>query len=97
MMERACLVLRERCIVGITANRERCRELVEKSVSLVTALAPLIGHEEAAKIANKALETGRTVRELALESGLVDEEKLKDILDPRKMTHPRAITGYGKI
>lgn len=97
MMERACMVLRERCIIGITANRERCNELVEKSVSLVTALAPLIGHEEAAKIANKALETGRTVRELALESGLVDEEKLKDILDPRKMTHPRAITGYGKI
>jgi len=97
MMERACTVLSERCIKGITANREWCHELVERSVSLVTALAPFIGHEDAAKIAKEALKTGRPVRELALESGLVDEEKLNDLLDPHKMTHPRSITGYGKI
>jgi aspartate ammonia-lyase len=97
MLERACTVLRERCVVGITANRERCQVLVENSVSLVTALAPFMGHEDAAAIAKKALETGRPVRQLALESGLIDEEKLNEILDPRKMTHPRSITGYGKI
>jgi len=96
MLERACTVLRERCILGITANRGRCQQLVESSVSLVTALSPFIGHENAARIARKALETGRPVRELALESGLIDEERLKDVLDPRKMTHPRSITGSGK-
>jgi aspartate ammonia-lyase len=71
--------------------------LVEGSVSIVTALAPFIGYENSSAIAKKALETGRTVRELALESGLIDEEKINDILDPHKMTHPRAITGYGKL
>ena len=97
MMERACTVLRERCVEGITANREWCHKLVERSVSLITALAPFIGHEEAAKIANEALKSGRPVRELVLEAGVIDEDKLKDILDPHKMTHPRSITGYGKI
>jgi aspartate ammonia-lyase len=97
MLERACVVLRERCIEGITANRKRCNQLVEGSVSVVTALAPFIGYENSSAIAKKALETGRPVRELALESGLIDEEKINDILDPRKMTHPRAISGYGKL
>lgn len=97
MLERACIVLREHCIDGIAANRERCRQLVEGSVSIVTALAPFIGYENSTAIARKALETGRPVRELALESGLIDEEAINDLLDPRKMTHPRAITGYGKL
>jgi len=97
MMKRACAVLRVRCIDGITANHERCKQLVEGSVSLVTALAPFIGHESAAKIAKEALKTGKPVRELALESGVLSEEKLNEILDPRKMTHPRSISGYGRV
>jgi aspartate ammonia-lyase len=97
MLMRACRVLRERCIVGITANRRRCQELVENSVSLVTALVPYIGYDSAAEIAQKSLETGKPVRQLALQSGLISEEKLKEVLDPKRMTHPRAVTGYGKI
>jgi aspartate ammonia-lyase len=97
MLDRACRVLRERCIEGITANRERCREMVENSVSLVTALVPYMGYEQAAKIARQALETGRPVRQLVLESGLIDENKLNEVLDPKKMTHPRAVSGYSGL
>lgn len=91
MLERAAVVLRERCVEGITANRKRCLELVERSVGIVTALVPEIGYEESARIAKRALETGVPVRKLALESGLIDETRLNELLDTRTMTHPRSV------
>jgi aspartate ammonia-lyase len=60
-------MLREHCIVGITANEQRCRELVEHSIGLVTALNPYIGYENATRIARVALESGRGVLELVRE------------------------------
>ena len=93
MLERAATVLRERCVAGIRADRERCRELLERSTGIVTALVPLIGYEAAARLAHESLHTGRPVRELALAQGLLDEAALNELLNPALMTHPRAIPG----
>lgn len=78
----------EKCVVGIEANRERCQELVEKSLAMVTALAPVIGYDAAAKIAKEAFTTGKTVREVCKEQKVLPEDKLNRILDPWRMTEP---------
>ena len=96
MLTRGATVLRERCVAGIRADRERCLELLERSTALVTALAPAIGYEAAAGIAKEALRTGRPVRELALESGRLSRAELDELLDPAKMIHPRALPGQWK-
>jgi aspartate ammonia-lyase len=82
-------MLREHCIDGITANVDRCRELVEHSIGLVTALNPYIGYENSTRIARTALETGRGVLELVREENLLDEMTLADILRPENMIAPR--------
>lgn len=76
------------CIRGITANPERCRELMEMSVGVATALVPYIGYQKAAEIAKEALKTRRSVRDLVLERGLMDEETLDLVDDPYAMTEP---------
>ncbi len=78
------------CIKGITANRERCRELMEMSVGVATALCPYIGYTKAAAIAKEALRTHRSVRDLVLEQGLLDEKTLDEVEDPYSMTEPAA-------
>ena len=80
--------LTSNCIVGITANPERCRELMEMSVGVATALCPYIGYQKAAEIAKDALRTRRSVRDLVLERGLMDEETLAKVEDPYAMTEP---------
>lgn len=78
----------DNCIVGITANRERCKALVDNSVGIITALTPHIGYEHAANIAKEAIRTGASVRDLILEKGILDEHTLEKILDPYSMTQP---------
>ena len=78
----------EKCIAGIEANEERCRELLEGNLMLATSLAPAIGYDAAAAIAKEAYETGRTVREVARAKGVLPEERLDELLDPRPMTEP---------
>ena len=78
----------DNCVVGITANRERCKSMVDASVGTITALCPHIGYEAAAVIAKKAIDTGAPVRELILQAGLLDEAALDKILDPFSMTEP---------
>ncbi|HKJ93470.1 MAG TPA: class II fumarate hydratase [Longimicrobiales bacterium] len=78
----------EKAVDGIVANEDRCRELLEKNASLATALAPLIGYDAAATIAKEAFKQKRTVREVAREKGLIGEEELEKVLDPRPMTEP---------
>jgi fumarate hydratase class II len=78
----------KRCVVGIEAIRERCEELVEQSLAMVTALAPVIGYDAAAKIAKEAFTTGKTVRQVCEEQEVLPEEKLNEILDPWRMTEP---------
>jgi fumarate hydratase class II len=82
----AARLLAERCVEGIEANRERCLELVEKSLAMVTSLVPKIGYDAAAEIAKEAMRTGRTVRELAREKGVLPEAELAAALDPWGMT-----------
>ncbi|SFA81931.1 aspartate ammonia-lyase [Clostridium frigidicarnis] len=84
------------CIVGITANEERCRELVENSVGIVTALCPYVGYKEAAKIAKTAIKTKEPVRKLILKEGLLNEEELNNVLDAFSMTEP-GIVGNLKV
>ncbi len=79
-------VFADRCIAGIQANAERAQQLVEQSLAMCTALAPLIGYDMAAAIAGEAHASGRTVREVALEKGVLDPEELERALDPRRQT-----------
>jgi fumarate hydratase class II len=76
------------CVVGIEANEERCREMVERSPALATALAPIVGYDEAAAIAKEAHRTGRTVREVAEMRKVLSPEELDRALDIRRMTEP---------
>ncbi len=76
----------ERCVDGIEANRERCREMVEKSLAMVTSLAPKIGYDEAAAIAKEAFASGRTVREIATERQVLPPDELDQALDARAQT-----------
>jgi aspartate ammonia-lyase len=85
-MTNACRVLRERCVLGITANPERMREFVERSVGIVTALVPAIGYDRASEIASEALASGRGVYDLVLERGLMTREDLDRALNPEQMT-----------
>lgn len=78
----------DNCISGITANEDRCRELVENSVGIITAICPHVGYQKAASIAKKALQTGESVRSLILKEGLMTEEVLDSVLDPIHMTEP---------
>ena len=83
--------LREKCITGITANKEVCLNMVRNSIGIVTALNPYIGYKNATNIAKEALETGRSVYHLVLEHQLLTQEQLDDILDPRKMLQPQKL------
>ncbi|MBQ9603340.1 MAG: aspartate ammonia-lyase [Paludibacteraceae bacterium] len=78
-------ILREKCIDGITLNREHNLETVKHSIGIVTALNPVIGYKTATKIAKEALETGKSVYNLVLEQGLLSKEQLDDLLDPAHM------------
>jgi aspartate ammonia-lyase len=78
-------VFRRKCVEGITVNEKRCAQYVEKNPALATFLSPHIGYLEAAKIAKQALEEGRSVKEIALEKGLLKPEELERILDPKRL------------
>jgi fumarate hydratase class II len=82
----ASRLLAERCVEGITANRERCAELVERSLAMVTSLVPRIGYDAAAEIAKESVRTGRTVREICREKKVLPEAELAEALDPWSMT-----------
>jgi fumarate hydratase, class II len=81
-------VFTEKCIVGLEANRGRCGELIEQSLAMCTSLAPLIGYDAAAAIAKEAAQSGKTVRQVALEKKVLPEAQLNEALDPRAMTKP---------
>ena len=81
LLTRGCSVLRERCVVGITANIEHLERMVASSIGVVTALNPYIGYTAATELAAAALRSGRTVAELVLERDLLTEETLNRILD----------------
>jgi aspartate ammonia-lyase len=87
-------MLRERCIVGITANVDHLRRSVERSIGIVTALNPHIGYAAATAIAQEALATGKSVYDLVLEHNLLTKAELDEILEPSRLTEPRALTNH---
>lgn len=81
-------VFKEFAVKGIEANIERCQELVENSVGIITAINPHVGYETAARIAKEAINSKRPVREICLEKGILTEDELNRILEPKEMTNP---------
>src|SRR5258705_46492 len=81
------------CVTGLEADVAKCEGNIENSLAMCTALAPVIGYDQAAKIAKVAYETGKTVREVALASSGLDKAKIDQLLDPRRQTEPGAGTG----
>jgi len=76
------------CILDITANRERCSELVNNSVGIVTAICPYIGYRSAAKIAKKAIKTGESVKKVILNEGILKEAQINELINPLQMIKP---------
>ncbi|MCH7884270.1 MAG: class II fumarate hydratase [Planctomycetes bacterium] len=88
LLASAARVFADRCVVGIEANEERCRELIEGSLAMCTSLAPKIGYDKAAAIAKEAFATGKTVRQVAKEMKVLPEAELDKTLDAMSMTKP---------
>ena len=86
LLSNAAVTFATKCVDGIEANRDHARELLERNAIVVTALNPHIGYDNGARIAKEAAATGRTVRELVLEAGLMTAEELDEALDLKKMT-----------
>ena len=86
LLANASRVFARRCVVGLEANVEWCESTIERSLALCTALAPEIGYDTAAQIANVASETGRAIREVAQEISGLNKSKLDQLLDPRTQT-----------
>jgi fumarate hydratase class II len=81
------------CVAGIEADRDRCRELLERNPSIATALNLRIGYDAAAEVAKEAVKEGRSVREVVIRRGLIPEDELDDLLDVREMTEPSGTGG----
>jgi aspartate ammonia-lyase len=92
LLTKAMGMLETRCISGITANEDRCRDLVNNSIGIITAISPHLGYENATRIAKAALETGRSVLDLVLEEKLMDADELKQCLQPQNMVKPRNLS-----
>jgi len=82
-------VFRRKCVEGITVNKKRCAQYLGKNPALATFLSPHIGYLEAAKIAKQALEEGRSVKEIALEKGLLKPEELERMLDLKRLLNKK--------
>jgi fumarate hydratase class II len=86
ILANACRAFTRNCIQGLEADEARCEQMVERSLAMVTALAPVVGYDAAAALAHEAHATGRTIRELCLEKKVLPETQLAELLDARKMT-----------
>ena len=86
LLSNAAATFRERCVDGIEADTERARRLVEQNLIVVTALNPRIGYDRGAAVAKEAFVSGRTIREVVLERGLLEEDELDRVLDIKRMT-----------
>lgn len=89
--------LTDNCIIGITANEERCQKLLDASVGITTALCPYIGYKKAASLAKESLRTGIPVKKLVLKHGLMKEKQLDVVLDPYAMTEAATKKSKAKV
>jgi len=90
LLANACMMFADKCIAGLQGNADKCEQQIAWSMSMVTSLAPVIGYDKASQIAKQAVNEGKTVRQLCLELGVMDEVKLNALLDPTSMLHPAA-------
>ncbi len=96
LLTNATNVLREKCVAGLTANRERCRQHLEASTAVATALTPFIGYERAAELAKEVLTSGRSIREVLEEAPGLDPEMIERTSDPVILTKPRRVKPPGQ-
>lgn len=89
MMIRSFKTLADKCVIGITANKQRCKDLVLNSIGLVTALNPYLGYENSTIVAKEALKSGRSVYDIVLEKNFLKKEELDEIIKPENMIEPR--------
>ncbi len=92
ILTNALKVFTDKCVRGITVNEERCYQYATGSMAIVTALNPYIGYSKAAEAAKESLLTGKSIKEIILEKGLMSEEKLDELLSPLSMTKPGFIS-----
>lgn len=90
VLTRGMNIFRERCVTGITANEDRCKEMVHNSIGIVTALLPHIGYKNCTNAAAKALKDKRSVADLVVEMGFLEKAKVDEILKPENMCGPTA-------
>jgi len=95
LLANVCNVFVDKLLVGLQVNEQRCGELIEQSLMMVTSLAPVVGYDNAAKLAKQAFKENKTIRELVTEQKLVDEKTLNELLDPDSMTRPGGSGGGG--
>jgi fumarate hydratase class II len=88
LLARTCHVFTENLLEGLEPDAERCAELIEGSLAMCTSLAPVIGYDKAAALAKEAYASGKTVREVATEQGVLDAGRTRSLLDPDAMTRP---------
>ena len=88
MLKRACRTLATKCVDGITANEDICKNFVYNSIGIVTAFNPYIGYENSASIAKEALTTGKSVSQIAIERNLLTQAQIDEILNPENMLNP---------
>lgn len=88
ILKNALSAFDERCVRGLVADKVKCREYAEKSISIVTALNPVIGYLKAAEIAKEAVKTKRSIMDVIREKNIMPEKKLKQVLDLMKLTRP---------
>jgi fumarate hydratase class II len=93
LIANASRLLADACVAGITVDRARAEGFIEQSLSMVTALAPVIGYDKAAEIAKESVASGKTVRALCVEKKVLPEAELTRLLDPRRMTEPGIVEG----
>ena len=89
ILSNSMIVFKEKLMDHISANKEKCENYIEGSLAMCTSLAPIIGYDAAAKIAYEAFKSGKTIREIALEQKILEEEELEKVLDPNNMIHPK--------
>ena len=93
LLDKCVIIFREKCIEGITVNEKKCRENLDKSTALVTALVHHIGYDTASTIAKKALKEDKTIRDILLQEEILSIEKIEEILNPYELTKP-GIPGF---
>ena len=93
MFMNAARTLREHCVEGITVNEDICKEYIERSIGVVTALNPVLGYDATTELAKEALETGKGIVELVREKGLLNESEIEAVMDPARMAGPRRKEG----